>query len=135
MEHSLSDEGMDHLVRFFEFMHICPEGQHLLERFQHCPHLQEGMPECSSCSHTCAQPHQEQTMSIAQLKPGDSARVTQVNGTGAVRQRLLDMGILPDVTVEVERVAPAGDPIWIKLQGFQLSLRLKEASSVLVTVR
>lgn len=74
-------------------------------------------------------------MSIAQLKPGDSARVTQVNGTGAVRQRLLDMGILPDVTVEVERVAPAGDPIWIKLQGFQLSLRLKEASSVLVTVR
>jgi len=134
MEHSLSDEGMDHLVQFFEFMHICPDGQHFLERFRLCPHLQEGMPECSSCSHTNEQHCEEQTMSIAQLKPGDRARVTQVNGTGAIRQRLLDMGILPDVTVEVERVAPAGDPIWIKLQGFQLSLRLKEASSVLVTL-
>ena len=132
MEHSLSDEGMDHLVRLLEFMQICPEGQRFLERFQHCPHLHVGMPECSSCAHDAGTQHKEQEMSIATLKPGEQARVTQVNGTGAVRQRMLDMGILPDVLVEVERVAPAGDPIWIKIQGFQLSLRLKEAATVMV---
>ena len=132
MEHSLSDLGMDHLVRFFEFMHICPEGHHFLDRFRSCPQLSHDSPECNRCSHLNEQDPGEETKSIAQLKPGDRARVTQVSGTGAVRQRLLDMGILPDVCVEVERVAPAGDPIWIKLQGFQLSLRIKEASSVLV---
>ena len=131
MEHSLSDEGMDHLVRFLEFMGNCHEGHRFLDRFQQCPQLHEGKPQCQACLHD-HQP-EEKTMSIAQLKPGDRARVTQISGSGAIRQRLLDMGILPDVTVEVERVAPAGDPIWIKLQGFQLSLRANEASSVKVT--
>ena len=57
-----------------------------------------------------------------------------MNGTGAIRQRLLDMGILPKHLVEVERVAPAGDPIWIRLEGYQLSLRRAEASSILVAI-
>jgi len=42
------------------------------------------------------------------------------------------MGILPDARIDIERVAPAGDPIWIKLGGFQLSLRRKEAEVVMV---
>ncbi|MBW1871388.1 MAG: ferrous iron transport protein A [Deltaproteobacteria bacterium] len=71
-------------------------------------------------------------ISVADLQPGENGSVTHVNGHGAIRQRLLDMGILPKVIVEVERVAPSGDPIWIKLQGFQLSLRRKEADAILV---
>jgi Fe2+ transport system protein FeoA len=55
-----------------------------------------------------------------------------VDGSGAVRQRLLDMGILPGVTIEVERVAPAGDPLWIRLQGYQLSLRRAEAKAIAI---
>jgi Fe2+ transport system protein FeoA len=62
-------------------------------------------------------------MSLSHLGPGERGRVTQVTGAGAIRQRLLDMGIIPDVELEVERRGPTGDPIWIKLQGFQLSLR------------
>ena len=51
---------------------------------------------------------------------------------GAIRQRLLDMGILPDTRIEVERVAPSGDPIWIRLQGFQMALRRVEAESIAI---
>ncbi len=71
-------------------------------------------------------------MSLSDLKPGQVGRVTQLLGDGAIRQRLLDMGLVPDAKIEIERVAPTGDPIWIKLQGFQLSLRREEARSVIV---
>jgi ferrous iron transport protein A len=69
-------------------------------------------------------------MSISELKPGDIARVTRIDGRGAVRQRLLDMGLLPDVQFKVERLAPAGDPIWISVHGFEISLRRREASTI-----
>ena len=69
---------------------------------------------------------------VSDLSPGERGSVRQVNGGGAIRQRLLDMGILPDVLIEVERVAPAGDPLWIKSQGLQLSLRRAEADAVIV---
>ncbi len=71
-------------------------------------------------------------MSIAELKPGQRARVEQVTGNGAIRQRLLDMGLMPETAIQVERVAPTGDPIWIKLHGYQLSLRKSEASAIIV---
>lgn len=72
-------------------------------------------------------------MSISELKPGQKARVEQVTGGGAVRQRLLEMGLMPETQVQVERIAPTGDPIWIKLHGYHLSLRRSEAATVLVT--
>lgn len=135
MEHSLSNEGMDRLVRFFEFMQVCPMSHDLLDRFHKCSVVHGGAGECDlECDlkdRKC--PRLEgRVLSIADLAPGEQGRVTQVNGRGAIRQRLLDMGILPKTLIEVERVAPAGDPIWIKLEGFQLSLRRKEAEAVMV---
>jgi len=136
MEHSLSPLGMDHLVRFFEFLTTCPEGHALMERFRRCSvvHVDVGAERpctCGTRSKLC-QLLTRPLLSVSDLRPGQRARVAHVNGAGAVRQRMLDMGILPHVLVEVERKAPAGDPIWIKLQGFQLSLRRKEAEAVLV---
>ncbi len=72
-------------------------------------------------------------MSVFELEPGSEGKVTQVNAYGAIRQRLLDMGILPDARVEVERVAPSGEPIWIRLHGTQLALRRQEAQAVMVS--
>lgn len=67
---------------------------------------------------------------MAHLKAGEIGIITDVTGKGAIRQRLLDMGILPKETIQIERVAPTGDPIWIKLNGYQVSLRKKEAERV-----
>ena len=70
------------------------------------------------------------TISLADLAVGDRAKVTQVNGSGAIRQRLIDMGLLPNQDFVVERVASAGGPVWIKLSGYQIALRNREAASV-----
>lgn len=72
-------------------------------------------------------------MSIAELRPHQSARIADITGSGAIRQRLMDMGLMPNTTIHIERIAPAGDPIWIKLHGYQLSLRRNEAATVIVT--
>ena len=69
---------------------------------------------------------------LKQMRPGQSCTVVRISGTGAIRQRILDMGLMPGVNIYVERLSPAGDPMWIKFQGSQLSLRLKEAETVLV---
>jgi DtxR family Mn-dependent transcriptional regulator len=127
IEHSLSANTMERMVAFFEYIGICPEGQKMLDRFHHCARLN---PETSQCDQQCLP--QENKMSLADIKPGNKATVTQVEIQGAIRQRLLDMGIIPKAQVEVERVAPAGDPIWIKLQGYHLSLRKNEAQAVKV---
>ncbi len=71
-------------------------------------------------------------MSIASMKPGQSAVVTQITATGALRQRLLDMGILPETSIDVERSGPGGHPLWIRCQGARLALRRAEASNILV---
>ena len=72
-------------------------------------------------------------MSVSDLRPGQQGKVSHVNARGAVRQRLLDMGLLPDVVIRVERLAPTGDPVWISLKGFQIALRRKEAKAVLIS--
>lgn len=71
-------------------------------------------------------------MSIAQMKPGQSAVVVHISAQGALRQRLLDVGILPGTKVEVERSGPGGHPLWIRFQGARMALRRDEASSIRV---
>ena len=72
-------------------------------------------------------------MSVSDLKPGQQGMVTRVNARGAVRQRLLDMGLLPNVLLRVERVAPGGGPVWISTQGSQMALRRSEADAILIS--
>ncbi len=137
MEHSLSPEAMDRFVRFFEFLHICQEGKRdWLARFQCCPIVQDDL---TSCEHACNlineknHPMKENSMSVSDLLPGQTGKISQIIAKGAVRQRLLDMGILPDVIIRVERLAPAGDPVWINIKGAQMALRRKEAKAILVS--
>lgn len=135
MEHSLSPDAMDRLVRFFEFLGVCPDVRAgWLEKFHRCAAVQEGV---AVCDHVCPRTARIEvpggSVSVSDLKPGQQGKVRQVHAKGAVRQRLLDMGLLPEVVVRFERVAPTGDPIWISLQGSQIALRRSEAESVLVS--
>ena len=70
--------------------------------------------------------------SVMSLSPGQAGDVVSVGASGAVRQRLLDMGLIPGVRVRVERVAPSGEPVWIRIRGAQLALRRTEAESIFV---
>jgi len=69
---------------------------------------------------------------LSELMPAESGRIVRVGGAGSIRRRLLDMGVVPGATVEVERVAPLGDPVQIKVKGYDLALRKQEAEKVQV---
>jgi Fe2+ transport system protein FeoA len=71
-------------------------------------------------------------MSVDNLKPGQSAIVTEITAVGALQQRLLDVGILPGATVGVERSGPGGQPLWIRCQGVSMALLRSEADSIRV---
>ena len=71
-------------------------------------------------------------MTLNELKTGQSAVITSVGGDGALRCRLLDMGLTPKTKVMIRKVAPMGDPIELFLRGYELTIRLEDAEKIAV---
>ena len=71
---------------------------------------------------------------LDQLQAGERATVCKICGRGALRRRLMDMGILSGVTIQMVKTAPLGDPVEYKLLGYHLSLRKSEACLIEVEV-
>ena len=71
-------------------------------------------------------------MTLRELQPGQSARVDLVGGEGALRQHFLDMGVIPGTEVTVVKLAPLGDPMELRLHGYELSLRLADAEKITI---
>lgn len=67
---------------------------------------------------------------LKDAKIGASVTVVKLHGQGAVRRRIMDMGITKGVTIKVKKVAPFGDPIEITVRGYQLSLRKADAEMI-----
>ncbi len=72
-------------------------------------------------------------MTLDKLKIGKSATILSVGGEGALRCRLLDMGLIPKTEVRVIKVAPMGDPIEIQIRGYELTIRIDEAQNIEVS--
>ena len=72
-------------------------------------------------------------MTLDQLKVGGQGTITSVGGEGALRRRLLDMGLTPRTRVMVRKVAPMGDPIELNLRGYELTIRLEDAQKIGIT--
>ena len=73
-------------------------------------------------------------MRLPEVEIGGKASVVAVHGEGAVPKRLMEMGLVPGVSVRVVKSAPFGDPIEIRLRGYSLALRINEAEAVEVAV-
>lgn len=137
MEHNLSDEGMEHLVRFFEFLEGCPEGVQFLNRFHNCSLVH---PDRAACGLPC--PRREETANskngrikaLSKLNPGDAGRVFQIVGTGAIRKTLLEKGFVPDALVSLEKRSPRKQKLVVDIDGYHITLTLKEAAAVIVVV-
>lgn len=69
-------------------------------------------------------------MTLDEIKIGSTATITAVNGEGALRCRLLDMGLIPHTKVTLQKVAPMGDPIEIHVRGYELTLRIEDAKNI-----
>jgi len=73
-------------------------------------------------------------MTLDKLPLGQEAVITAVGGEGALRCRLLDMGLIPKTRVWVEKIAPLGDPLELRVRGYSLSLRKEDAGKIEVEV-
>ena len=73
-------------------------------------------------------------MTLDLLPLGQEAVITAVGGGGALRCRLLDMGLIPRTAVRVEKTAPLGDPIELRVRGYALALRKEDARNIQVEV-
>ncbi|MBW4828480.1 MAG: ferrous iron transport protein A [Clostridiaceae bacterium] len=70
--------------------------------------------------------------SLDEMPLGSKAKVKQISKNASVRRRLMDMGVVPGVEIEIKGKAPLGDPIEILLRGYKLTLRKNEAANILV---
>lgn len=70
--------------------------------------------------------------SLDEMPLGSKAKVKQISKNASVRRRLMDMGVVPGVEIEIKGKAPLGDPIEILLRGYKLTLRKNEAANIIV---
>ena len=71
-------------------------------------------------------------MTLAQLQPGERARILEIRGDDEAADRLLEMGLVEETPLQVIKFAPLGDPIEIAVRGYHLTLRKIEAANVVV---
>lgn len=70
---------------------------------------------------------------LREAKPGETVTVTKLNGAGATKRRIMDMGITKGCPIFIRKVAPLGDPVEITIRGYELSLRKEDAQMVEVS--
>ena len=69
-------------------------------------------------------------MTLEQLPIGKNAVIASVGGEGALRCRLLDMGLIPGTGIVIRKIAPMGDPIEIRIRGYELTIRMDDAKKI-----
>ncbi|MGC9317981.1 MAG: DtxR family transcriptional regulator [Armatimonadota bacterium] len=141
LEHALSAETLRRLLALLDFIERCPRGgeqwlEHLAGRWKDVPCHND----CATCiaaidlpeQHPFSRRRSDTETTLDRLCPGDRARVLRLSGQAGIRRRIMDMGLTPGAEVEVERLAPLGDPIEIEVRGYHLSLRKREAAQIAV---
>ena len=73
-------------------------------------------------------------MTLDQLPIGHTATITAVGGEGPLRLRLLDMGLIPGTAVTVCKIAPMGDPMELRLRGYELTIRVADAQKITLDI-
>lgn len=69
---------------------------------------------------------------LKDMRPGESAKIVEINAQGALKRRLMDMGLTRGSLVTFRKVAPLGDPIELTIRGYEMSIRKNEAEYVVV---
>jgi DtxR family Mn-dependent transcriptional regulator len=142
LEHGLSRKTLHRLICLLDFIERCPRsGEDWLE---HMRSRWEGLgcgAHCASCIAGIQIPDTdpyavdadaEDVTTLNLEAPGFRGRIVKVTGRGKIRRRLAEMGLTAGAEVEVERLAPLGDPMEIKIRGYHLSLRKAEAAHIYV---
>ncbi len=141
MEHSIPMGILERFVQFVEFVEVCPRGgsKWIAGFGYHCDQgaTQENCDNCITTALEAFRRRAEQggkkvktSVKMKDLKPGQKGKVLKISAQGATNKRLVEMGVTVGSVVEVERVAPLGDPVDIKVKGYHLSLRKNESEGI-----
>lgn len=71
---------------------------------------------------------------LKNVKPGDTVKVSRIHGKGALKRRIMDMGVTKGVEIYVRKVAPLGDPVEVTVRGYELSVRKADAEMIEVVI-
>lgn len=145
MEHSIPTEILERFIQFAEFVEVCPRGGYkwITGFGYYCDHhsTQENCEKCMVLSLKEVRTKKAKgggrsmtVVNLKDLKPGEKGMVVKVKTRGETNKRIVEMGMIPGTLVEVERVAPLGDPIEVKVKGYHLSLRKEDAEGIDVEV-
>ena len=141
MEHAIPKSILDRFIEFAEFVEICPRGgAKWISGFGYYCDQGETRESCEKCIGALLDEERSRKQqggkkgmaetNLKMLKPGQKGRVLRIRKRGETNKRIVEMGVTPGAVVEVERVAPLGDPIDIKVKGYHLSLRKEEAEGI-----
>lgn len=145
MEHSIPKAIVDRFIQFVDFIQTCPRGgSKWIKGLSYQCDYDSTQQNCESCVNDCIEEIRErkkskgdkkmESLTLRDLKPGQRCKIVKVRGRGEVNKRILEMGVTPGSVAELERIAPLGDPIDIKVKGYHLSLRKDEAAGIDVEV-
>ena len=142
LEHAVDREVLEHLAHFVDFVQRCPRGgaKWIRGYEYHCD--PEGEHEkCERCMELALDEYRNQPAkqgkhamqsTLDQLRPGQEARIVRIGNVGPIRRRMVDMGAVAGTAVTIVKIAPLGDPIEVKLKGYNLTLRKEEARAITV---
>jgi len=145
MEHVLDAKVLERLFLFANFVKQCPRaGNDWLQRFHF--YIEHGKPPSADTEwqrwlEKNMKKHElsnegggARPLTLNQVPVGQSARIVSISGDSALKRRLADMGAVHGTLVQVLRIAPLGDPLEVKIKGYNLSLRKEEAAAIRVAV-
>jgi len=146
MEHAIPQSILDRLIQFVEFVQVCPRGgTKWVKGFGYYCESSGDLENCERCISLCLEDVRKRknqrggegkmTVALRELKPGQKGKIVGIKGRGETNKRIVDMGVTPGTLIEVERVAPLGDPIDVKVKGYHLSLRKEEAGNITVELQ
>jgi DtxR family transcriptional regulator, Mn-dependent transcriptional regulator len=143
MEHSISSDILERLIQYSEFIQVCPRGgSKWIKGFGYRCTKGEAVDDCEKCVEDCLEDVRRKKIqeeggrymqvSLKDMRSGEKGRIAKVGGRNRANRRIAEMGIGAGALIEVERVAPLGDPMQVKIKGYHLSLRKEEAAQIMV---
>jgi DtxR family Mn-dependent transcriptional regulator len=125
IEHYISEETKAKLTQFIQFLEEYPEEKtSFVSKFK--SFIEKGEREMEK------KRGKPLDLTANDLRPGEKGKVIRIKSKTSLKKRLLDMGVVPGSEIQLEKVAPLGDPIDILIKGYHLSLRKEEAKEILI---
>jgi DtxR family Mn-dependent transcriptional regulator len=143
MEHGVSPKVLERLIRFTEFVEVCPRGgiNWLKDFWKHCEQEDEQVqPEdsCEACIKLCLSDYQDKKPTdtggavLSQLSAGQKGRLIKIKGRGKINKEMKALGVIPGSVMEVERISSDNEAIGVKVKGYHLLIRKDDASKLML---